>query len=454
MDSADVVIIGGGVTGLSSAFWLAKAGRDVLVVEKGIVGWEASGRNGGLASLRGDDTPVVPIAAESLQLWPTMDDELGYPTEWVGKGRAVIALDEERMATLTGSARRWAALDIPVRVVTPAELRELVPCLTPSVVGGLYSSRAGHANPQRTSQAFAWAILDRGGRIYQQTTVTGIRVVKGKVMGVETTRGPIAAETVVSCAGPQTAHVGKWVGLEIPIAPGPGRDHRDGAGGPGVRGGCLRQRALRAADPPGEDVREERLYVDYPPYINALTACSPGGPKHPLPAAASLSAVSVVRVLRAPPEALVTSANYARDGHLYALHVNGSRQGAWVHSNDLQRLHPGAFGVATMIGDRPRTRATFGLPETFPVIAHVQGGVDVLGAAAFPSVLDAVLLHYERGRVVRRDLHDPSRRVSSTFLRFEHTPKDQVLDTVDRRRGFADVPYTRDERFKRGFRDR
>jgi sarcosine oxidase subunit beta len=87
------------------------------------------------------------------------------------------------------------------------------------VVGGLYSSRAGHANPQRTSQAFAWAILDRGGRIYQQTTVTGIRVVKGKVMGVETTRGPIAAETVVSCAGPQTAHVGTWVGLEIPIAP-------------------------------------------------------------------------------------------------------------------------------------------------------------------------------------------------------------------------------------------
>jgi sarcosine oxidase subunit beta len=219
MDRADVVVIGGGVTGLSSAYWLAKAGRDVLVVEKGIVGWEASGRNGGLASSRGDDRPVVPIAAESLRLWPTMDEELGYPTEWVGKGRAVIALDEERMATLTETARRWAALDIPIRVVTPAELREWVPCLAPSVVGGLYSSRGGHANPQRTAQAFAWAILDRGGRIYQQTTVTGIRVVKDRVMGVETTRGPIAAETVVSCAGPQTAHVARLVGIEIPVAP-------------------------------------------------------------------------------------------------------------------------------------------------------------------------------------------------------------------------------------------
>ena len=86
MDSADVVIIGGGVTGLSTGYWLTKAGLDVVVVEKGIVGWEASGRNGGISSRRGDEPPVVPLAHEACRLWPTMDEELGYPTEWVGGG--------------------------------------------------------------------------------------------------------------------------------------------------------------------------------------------------------------------------------------------------------------------------------------------------------------------------------------------------------------------------------
>src|SRR5437867_2726197 len=103
MHSADVVIIGGGVTGLSAAFWLAKAGVDVVVVEKGIVGWEASGRNGGLVSQRGDFPSEVALAKETCRLWPTMDDELGYPTEWVGKGRLRVAMDDKRLRFL-----RWA----------------------------------------------------------------------------------------------------------------------------------------------------------------------------------------------------------------------------------------------------------------------------------------------------------------------------------------------------------
>src|SRR5262245_53836475 len=189
MDSADVVVIGAGVTGLSAGFWLAKAGVDVLVVDKGIVGWEASGRNGGSSSPRGDDLPVLPLATEANRLWPTMDEELGYPTEWVGKGRVAIALDEERMVALRASVARWEALDIPVRVLDARGVRDLVPCVSPSVVGGTYSGRAGHANPQRTVQAFAWAILDRGGRLYPQTAVSRIVVANGRVAGVDTARG-------------------------------------------------------------------------------------------------------------------------------------------------------------------------------------------------------------------------------------------------------------------------
>jgi glycine/D-amino acid oxidase-like deaminating enzyme len=219
MDSADVVIIGGGVTGLSSGYWLTKAGLDVVVVEKGIVGWEASGRNGGISSRRGDEPPVVPLAQEACRLWPTMDQELGYPTEWVGGGGLSLAMTEERRAYLFEARSRWEALGLPARWVDPEEIRELAPSVSEHVRGGVYVETAGHANPQRTAQAFAWAIRDRGGRIYQQTAVTGIQVSNDKVMAVGTTRGPIATETVVSCAGPQTAHIGRMVGVDIPVAP-------------------------------------------------------------------------------------------------------------------------------------------------------------------------------------------------------------------------------------------
>jgi glycine/D-amino acid oxidase-like deaminating enzyme len=219
MDSADVVIIGGGVTGLSSGYWLAKAGWNVVVVEKGIVGWEASGRNGGISSRRGDELPVVPLASEACRLWPTMDEELGYPTEWVGAGGLSAAMTEDRRAYLAEARTRWERLGIPARWLDPNEVRELVPSISERVLGGVYVEGAGHANPQRTAQAFAWAIRDRGGRIYEQTAVTGIQVANDKVIAVGTTRGLIATEVVVSCAGPQTAHIGRMVGVDVPVAP-------------------------------------------------------------------------------------------------------------------------------------------------------------------------------------------------------------------------------------------
>jgi sarcosine oxidase subunit beta len=219
VDSADAVIIGGGVTGLSSAFWLTRAGLDVVVVEKGIVGWEASGRNGGLVSQKGDTPAEVALGKETCRLWPAMDAELGYPTEWVGRGRLRIALDEARVRFLAWSVERYREAGVEVQSLDAAQVRELVPCLTDRVLAGAFTPLGGHANPQRTTQAFAWATLDRGGRIYQQTTVTGIGVTAGRITGVDTTRGRIATPVVVSCAGPQTAHVGRLAGVDIPVAP-------------------------------------------------------------------------------------------------------------------------------------------------------------------------------------------------------------------------------------------
>jgi sarcosine oxidase subunit beta len=88
---ASVIVVGGGVTGLSTAWWLAQSGVDVLVLEKGIVGWEASGRNGG-----GTTHFHSSLFQEEQRLWPMMDEMLGYPTEY-RRERLIIALTEQEL---------------------------------------------------------------------------------------------------------------------------------------------------------------------------------------------------------------------------------------------------------------------------------------------------------------------------------------------------------------------
>ena len=219
MESADVVVIGGGVSGLSSAYFLAKAGKDVVVVEKGTAGGEASGRNGGMISERVDEPPMIPLGVESVRLWETLDDELGYPTEFTQQGRLQVAVSEEEMGEIFSDRDQALRHGVSVDMLDPSEIRDMIPGITGRTLGGMYSPNGGHANPQRSVQAFAWAFQDMGGRLHQNTAVTGIQVVDGRVSSVETTAGAIEADVVVAAAGPQTALLAEMVGVHVPVAP-------------------------------------------------------------------------------------------------------------------------------------------------------------------------------------------------------------------------------------------
>ena len=219
IDSADVVVIGGGVSGLSSAWFLARAGKDVVVVEKGVVGGEASGRNGGMISERVDEPPLIPLGVESVRLWETLADELGYPTEFTQQGRVQVAVSEEEMGDLFTERDHGLRHGVDVGLIDPSEIRDMIPGISEKILGGMFSPNAGHANPQRTVQAFAWAFQDLGGRLYQNTAVTDIKVVGGRVSSVETTAGAIKAEVVVGAAGPQTGLLAEMVGVHVPVAP-------------------------------------------------------------------------------------------------------------------------------------------------------------------------------------------------------------------------------------------
>lgn len=208
-----IVVVGGGVTGLSTAFWLREMGHPVTVVEKGIVGWEASGRNGG-----GCTHAYSPLFKEEQRLWPNMDELLGYPTEW-RPHRIRIALNEAQLLRVRAATKIATDQGFEAEEIDNRGLREFCPWVAEGPARALYWKHGGHANPQRTVQAYAWAIQDRGGEILQHTTVQAIETRGGRAVAVRTDKGTIGCDAVVVAAGPHTAAIARTFEVRVPLAP-------------------------------------------------------------------------------------------------------------------------------------------------------------------------------------------------------------------------------------------
>ena len=208
---AACIVVGGGVTGLSAAWWLAREGVDTLVIEAGPIGWAASGRNGG-----GCSHHHSPLFREEQRLWPLMDELLGYPTEFQ-PNRIRIALSESQMTLFRRAFDNAAHQGFRTDILDPKQVRELVPLAGENVHGGYFHHFGGHANPHRTVQAYAWALQDQGGRIMQHTCVEGFDRRGSRIAGVVTNRGAFSCDHVVIAAGPATSTLAAQLGITVPL---------------------------------------------------------------------------------------------------------------------------------------------------------------------------------------------------------------------------------------------
>jgi len=212
-NGASVIVVGAGASGLSAAWWLAREGVDVLVLDRGIAGWEASGRNGG-----GCSHHFSPLFAEEQRLWPQMDALLGYPTEFQ-PDRIRIAFDDRQMTLYGRAVTNARRQGFDSDVLDAAALREAVPLAGDGAIGGYHYRFGGHANPHRTVQGYAWALQDLGGRLMQHTAVLGFDVRNNRVRTVRTSRSDFACDHLVLAAGPGTAKLARMLDVHVPMVP-------------------------------------------------------------------------------------------------------------------------------------------------------------------------------------------------------------------------------------------
>ncbi|MEI2806172.1 MULTISPECIES: NAD(P)/FAD-dependent oxidoreductase [Paracoccaceae] len=219
MQGYDLIIVGAGIVGLSTAWRAARSGARVLVLDKGSTAYEASSRATGFAGFPGGTPGEAHLAQVSEVLWDQLDDELGYPTEWTQKGRLWAAITASELEQLKATYQGFQESGIAAEFIDGRTCRDLIPSLTADTLGGIHTSRSGHANPQRTSQAFAWAFQDLGGEIRERTPVLEILTAGGKVKGVRTSEGEIHGGAVVLSAAAHNAPLLAPLAIDFPVAP-------------------------------------------------------------------------------------------------------------------------------------------------------------------------------------------------------------------------------------------
>jgi sarcosine oxidase subunit beta len=217
--TADVVVIGGGITGTSAASQLAQRGMGVVLVEKRFLGAGSSGKSSAIIRQHYSNEITARMALYSLRVFQNFADAVGGDAGFVQTGFAVLVEAKDRPG-LEENVKMQQSLGVNTRVVSPDELHAIDPYLaTPAMLAAAYEPEGGYADPAATVTSYGDVAKRHGAQIWQETRVTRVLMQKGRVAGVETTRGEILAPNVVNCANAWAPQVASTVDVSLPIRP-------------------------------------------------------------------------------------------------------------------------------------------------------------------------------------------------------------------------------------------
>jgi sarcosine oxidase, subunit beta len=222
MTETEILIIGGGIAGASTAFHLAQYGRQVTLLERGEIASEASGVNAGaIGAIGWGNVPDLEshLTMGSLEIFKSLQIELSYDIEFRRSGSLQAIQTEAEYAFIQERVIALRSQGYTVDLLTTREARTLEPGISPALLGCLYMPMRAQADPKKATQAFATAAKRSGARLLLNHEVTGIHAHDDETYEVETTRSPCRAATLVIAAGAWCGGIGAMLGLRIPIVP-------------------------------------------------------------------------------------------------------------------------------------------------------------------------------------------------------------------------------------------
>ena len=218
-DSTRVVIIGGGIVGVTAALALAERNIPVVLLEKGHIAGEQSSRNLGWIRKTNRHLDDVPLAQAADKLWAAMPDRVGRDVGYKQAGIMFLARTPAQLAMHKSWLKSVESLSLDSRMVSPQEIDELVPGGKGSWLGGVYTPSDGNAEPSIAAPAIANAAIKKGAVIVQQCAVRSLSTEEGEIRGVVTEKGNIRCEQVLLAGGAWSRRFLGNLGISFPTLP-------------------------------------------------------------------------------------------------------------------------------------------------------------------------------------------------------------------------------------------